>query len=164
VNNPVFNAPIPGMGMTTELGNRPWERPSQYATVDEALDFYIPRLADDEMSEQLVELMETGIPLTTIANGIQMNGVMEGKHSADVGILILPVLIEMMRFIGDSAGAKYDTGLEEKKKLRGSMVSRAVKELREEMNQEDTPEEVTTEPEQEELPMDMPSGLMARRS
>lgn len=161
----IFDAPIPGMGMTHEVGGRPWQNPPQYATVEEALDYYIPRMASDEFSNQLVDIMQMGVPLTTLANTVQMSGVMDGKHSADIGILILPVLIEMMQFLGDSAGVEYKSGLEDEKEPRSSLGMLAIEKLRIEESKQ---EEVTEEPEQPELPMDMPEeepkGLMARRA
>ena len=32
---PVFDAPVPGMGMTHELGARPWQQPAQYTKMDD---------------------------------------------------------------------------------------------------------------------------------
>jgi len=162
----IFDAPIPGMAMTHELGARPWQSPPQYATVEEAIEYYIPRMANDDFSEQLVDVMQMGVPLTTLANTIQLSGVMDGKHTADVGILILPVLIEMMQFLGDSAGVEYTSGLEDKKEPRSSLAMLAIEKLRIEESMQE--EGVKEEPEQQELPMDMPEeepqGLMARRA
>ena len=162
----IFDAPIPGMAMTHELGARPWQNPPQYTTVEEALDYYIPRMANDAFSDQLVDIMQMGVPLTTLANTVQMSGVMDGKHSADIGILILPVLIEMMQFIGDSAGVEYNSGLEDSDEPRSSIGVLAIDKLRKE---EAMQEEAGVEEEmQTELPMDMPEeepkGLMARRA
>lgn len=165
---PRFDAPIPGMGMTHELGARPWQNPPLYTTVEEALDYYIPRMASTEFSSQLLDIMATGIPLTTLANTVQMAGVMDGKHSADVGILILPVLIEMMRFLGDSADVDYVTGLDEDtSRPRATLVNKAISELRKEETKEDAIEEPMpneqTELPLEEPPVEEPTGLMARR-
>ena len=107
-----FSRPIPGEGMTAELGARPWQNPPQFATVADALGYYIPRMAQDEFAKGLINTMEMGVPLTSLANIMMLSGVMEGKHSVDVGILIIPSLIETMRLIGDSAGVEYDTGME----------------------------------------------------
>ena len=109
-DTPSFDRPIPGMSLTAELGNRPWQQPPQYSTVEEALQWYIPRLTNPEMLDQLLNVMESGIPLTTIADSMQTGGVMEGKHSLDVGILILPVLIETMAYLAEEAGIEYDEG------------------------------------------------------
>ena len=107
-----FSAPIPGQGMTAELGSRPWQNPPQYATVEEALEWYIPRLVSDEMYEGLVDTMELGIPLTTMADTLQSGGVMQGLHTIDVGMLAMPVIIEMLAYIAEDAGIEYNMGTE----------------------------------------------------
>ena len=108
--SPMIDAPIPGQSLTAELGNRPWQKPPQYNTVEEALEYYIPRLTDPDMLDDLFDVMETGIPLTTIANALQSAGVMEGKHTIDVGILVMPVLIETMAYLAEESDIEYTMG------------------------------------------------------
>jgi len=166
MTEPMFDAPIPGQSLTAELGARPWQSPPQFTTVDEALEFYVPRMANDSFSEKLIDVMEMGVPLTTLANSMQMNSVMEGKHSVDVGIIIMPVLIEMMRLIGDSAGIEYDTGMDKKEKTRSTLITKALNKLRDEEAKNETSEEPVIEPEvvEEQAPVEEePKGLMARR-
>jgi hypothetical protein len=134
---PKLDAPVPGESLTAELGSRPWQQPPQYATVEEALDYYIPRLQSDEVSKQLIDVLEMGIPVTTIANTMQLGSVMEGKHSVDVGMLILPVLVELIMLIGDTAGVKYTSGLEKDKSIRGSIVDLAVSRFENQKNDEE---------------------------
>jgi len=131
---PKLDAPIPGHSLTKELGSRPWQQPAQYTTVEDALDYYIPRLESDEVTEQLLDVLEMGIPVTTVANTMQLSSVMEGKHSVDVGMLILPVLVELIMLIADSAKIEYTSGLEKDKKMRGSLVDLAVSKFNEEKN------------------------------
>lgn len=126
-----FDAAIPGQSLTAELGSRPWQQPAQFTTVEAALDYYIPRLQTDEVTSQLLDVMEMGIPVTTIANTMQLGGVMEGKHSVDVGMLILPVLVEIIMLIGDTAKVKYTSGLQKGKDIRGSLVDLAVEKFKE---------------------------------
>ena len=163
----MFDAPIPGQSLTHELGARPWQSPPQFTNVDDAVEFYVTRMAEDSFSEKLVDTMEMGIPLTTLANIMQMNNVMEGKHSVDVGILVMPVLIEMMRLIGDSAGIKYDTGMDKKEKTRSTLIDKALNRLRDEEAKNENTEETMPEPEvveEETTPVEEePKGLMARR-
>jgi hypothetical protein len=155
------------MGMTAEVGSRPWQNPPQYNTVEEALDFYIPRMTEENFNDQLLDIMEMGIPLTTIANSIQSAGVMEGKHTIDVGMLIMPVLIEMMAYIGDDAGIEYDTGTEMRKdddRISSSKIALAMKKMKERLPEELNSEETV---EVEEVPEEVepqPTGLMARRA
>ena len=103
----MFDGPIPGMSLTAEYGGRPWQQPPKNTTIEEALSFYMPRLSDETFVPELLKVMELGIPLTTIANAMQ------GQHSVDVGILIIPVLIEVMALIGDREGVEYTVGTED---------------------------------------------------
>jgi len=161
---PMIDAPIAGQSLTAELGNRPWQQPPQYTTVEEALQFYIPRLTNPEMLDDLLNVMETGVPLTTLANAIQSSGVMEGKHSLDVGILIMPVLMETMAYLAEEAGIKYEAGTNKRigsDKPSDAAIARAIAMVKKKQGEpSEEPEEVQTEMELEE-----PSGgLMSRRN
>lgn len=166
-----FNAPIPGQSLTAELGARPWQHPPQYNTVEEAMDFYAPRILEPQFRDQLVDVMELGIPLTTIANSLQSGGVMQGKHTIDVGILIMPVLIEMLSYVGDEEGIEYTIGTEmedeDQDKFRDSTIAKAMRDVRKKMEQagtepvEELPETGVEEESMAEEPE--PTGLMARR-
>ena len=158
----MFNAPIPGESLTAEMGGRPWEQPAQYNTVEEALDYYITQMSSDQFFDQLVDVLEMGVPVTTLADIIQTSSMMKGIHNLDVGILITPALIEMIMLMGDIAKVDYESGLEDKQdKERNSnmTVMRAKQELKEELsNKEDTSTEEVVGVEEE------PLGLMSRRN
>lgn len=166
-----LNAPIPGQSLTAELGARPWQHPPQYNTVEEAMDFYAPRILEPQFRDQLVDVMEMGIPLTTIANSLQSGGVMQGKHSIDVGILIMPVLIEMLSYVGDEEGIEYTIGTEmedeDQDKFRDSTIAKAMRDVKQKMEQtggelvEELPETGVEEESMAEEPAS--AGLMARR-
>ena len=162
---PSFDAPIPGMSLTHELGARPWQSPAQFSNVEEVVEYYLERMSLEDFSDQLVDVMEMGVPVTDIANTLQLGGVMEGVHSIDTGILVIPLLIEMMMLIGDSAGVKYDSGLEDspnKNKMRKTQAEKILRKLEQKIDdKEDTPAKETVE---DKTPMDTPSGLMARRN
>ena len=160
-----FDAPIPGMSLTAELGGRPWQNPPMYPTVEAAIDYYVTRMSTDAFELQLLDILEMGIPVTSIVEVMQMNGVMEGLHSVDVGILISPVLIEFIMLVGDSAGIKYNTGMEteEEEGLRPSAITKALGKFKKAMA-EGEEEEPTPEPEPVEEETEEPVGLMARRT
>ena len=163
VSSPSFDRPVPGMSLTAELGNRPWQQPPQYSTVEEALQWYIPRLTNPEMLDQLLDVMESGIPLTTIADAMQTGGVMEGKHSLDVGILILPVLIETMAYLAEEAGIKYDEGSNVETDpdiVPDSTIALVKRKVKEQMGEPIEKEEPVMEQQQEETPPQ--GGLMSR--
>jgi hypothetical protein len=158
----MIDAPIAGQSLTAELGNRPWQKPAQYTTVEEALDFYIPRLTDVETQDDLMNVIELGIPLTTIADALQSGGTMDGKHSIDVGILIIPVLIETLAYLAEEQGVEYVTGTEKEVSdtPSSSAVALAIKKIKE---KSDEPQEIE-EPEVELEPEEPSGGLMSRRT
>lgn len=166
-----FDAPIPGMGMTHELGARPWQTPPTYTTVEETSDYYIEKMSNPKFKEQLLDVMEMKIPLTTLANTIQLGSVMEGLHTVDVGMLMIPILVETMALIGDSSDIDYVTGMDDVKADRPAMTSRIISNLKDKQNldsdismEEPMEEEMSMEqPIEEEMPMEQPKGLMARR-
>jgi hypothetical protein len=167
VNNtePRFEAPIPGMSMTHELGARPWQTPPKYATVEEALEYYLPRMQDNSFTDSLINVIEMGMPLTTLANTIQLAGVMEGRHSVDVGILIMPVLIEMMQLVAEAEGIEYVTGMERdmKSETKDSDVSAALATLKDDLVNEDTDKPQIKNMDIVEEKDEPSMGLMARR-
>jgi len=171
-----FDRPIPGMGMTHELGARPWQTPPTYTTIDEAADYYIEKMSSAEFKNKLLDVMAMNVPLTTVANTMQLSSVMEGLHTVDVGMMMIPILVEVMALIGDSADVDYVTGMDAKKEARPSMINKIIEDMKSEIGdvedmdegmemqqpQEET-EAMPTEETQEEMPMEQPKGLMARR-
>lgn len=156
----IFDAPIPGMSLTHELGARPWQQPSQFSTVDEAIEYYMVSMTSEEFMEQLIDVLEMGVPVTSIANSMQLSSVMEGKHTVDVGMLVVPLLIELIMMLGDSAGIEYETGLQNpnKNKARDSQLAKYAMKYKKTLDEVDTKEMVAEKTEDEQ-----PTGLMARR-
>ena len=169
---PDFDAPIPGQSLTAEVGSRPWQNPPRYATVDEALEHYIPRITSSEMSNELLDIMEMGVPVTAIADTIQTGGVMQGLHTVDVGVLILPVLMEMLAYIAEDADIEYELGMKariDEDKIPESKIALSMRKMRKEMPEAmaSEKENVTVEEPVEEAPEEEvvapPAGLMSRR-
>jgi len=163
-STPNFDAPIPGQSLTAELGGRPWQQPSKNTTVDEAIDYYMERMSSEEFMVQLADVLEAGVPVTTLANTIQMASVMDGIHTVDVGMLVLPMLMEMIMMIGDSAGIEYDKGLEDpnKQPIRDSLFAKLINKYEKKLNTVDLE---TVQEDKDDTDMDeQPKGLMARRT
>lgn len=82
--------------------------------MEEAINFYVNRMSSDEFVDKFLISLEYGVPITSIANIIQLHGVMEGRHTLDVSMLIMPVIIELLALIAESNNVEYDMGLENK--------------------------------------------------
>ena len=167
-NRQPFDAPIPGQSLTAEVGSRPWQSPPKYATIEQALEYYIPRITSEDMYDDLLDILELGVPITSLADTIQSAGVMQGLHSVDVGVLITPVIIEMLAYIGDEAEIEYDLGMQKRldeDKISDSKIALAMKAMRSKM-----PEAVAEANEEQDEPVEEPemapepTGLMARRA
>jgi len=89
-----FVAPIPGMSLTKEPRNTPWEQPPLYSKPEEALGFYFKKFEDEDTLDDTLFLLEQGFPLSTFIDSTTSYGVMEGYHSFDVKLLISPLLHE----------------------------------------------------------------------
>lgn len=175
---PKLDGPIPGQSLTAEPGSRPWRRPYQFSTIDEVVEHYIPQFTDETFSTLLIEQIENGVPLTTIAEIITTANVMEGRHSIDLAVLASPILIEAMMFVAETAGVDPVIGTESELYRQvgrdSELVKRAVDKLPSDDVAVDDLEEAMPEEElmpvmeEEPAPMEEPpvmerKGLMAPR-
>jgi hypothetical protein len=165
MEQPRLDAPRPGMGMTHELGARPWQTPPKLAKVDDVVQDYLIKMQDDSFVKQLVGVLESGVPVTTLANTIQLAGVMEGRHSVDTGMLVIPVLMEMIMLIADKAGIKYDSGMDkdDTEATKDTMIASVLEEMTQELEKKDT-DEIDNDEEQSTETESEPMGLMSRRA
>jgi hypothetical protein len=164
-SEPTFDAPIPGMSLVHELGARPWQTPAQYTTVDEAIEYYMSRMTSEDFMLQVVDVLEMGVPVTVVVNTIQLANVMEGIHSIDVGMLVSPLLMELIMMIGDSAGIEYRTGMDDpdEGKTKPTFYAKYLNEYTKKLQETPLDELVEEEREKEEEIKEEPAGLMARR-
>ena len=156
---PELDAPIPGMALTHELGARPWQTPPEFVSIEEALDYYIPRLTDTNYMGRLIDIIETKIPLTSIADTLTLGGVMQGLHTIDVAVLVNPILVELMEGIAKNAEVDYVVGDDEG--IDDAPDSMLIKKAMEKIDNMDISSVV--EPEKNNDAESKSSGLMSRR-
>lgn len=163
-----LDAPVPGMSLTAEPKGRPWRRPYQYSTVDEVATYYMDLMMDPRFTEGLIEQVEVGFPLAMIADVWITTSTMEGVHSVDLGGLVSPVVITMMKTLLDAEGVSYEIGDEEDEV---TMSKKEMINLRNELlgsdNLEASESPMMEEPvpteEMPEEPSEAPRGLMSRK-
>jgi len=102
-----LHKPIPGISLTGEPGNAPWEQPPKFTTIDEVIDFYSDRITDEEVLPDLIDAIQGNVPLITIADGMIRMGIMEGMHTIDAGMLVKPVLIELFISMAEIYDIEY---------------------------------------------------------
>jgi hypothetical protein len=153
--NIFLSAPIPGQSLTVEPGSVPWEQPPQYTTLAEVVKFYTEKIDDPDLILDLLDLLKRDIPILTIVNTLTKSSIMHGYHYVDVGFLVTPILVEMIKTIAELNDVPYVVSGEDKAK-RGRIDPRAIKELIDEMKKT-----VTANPETV-VNKEPAKGLMAR--
>ena len=104
-DNP-FDAPVPGQGLTDNPGNYPWEHPPQYVTTDGAADHLWNRMSEPEFAEQIIAMLDAGVPVEAIGRTVLFGGFLKGKFSPDVAFIIAEPVMKMIATIGVIAGIK----------------------------------------------------------
>jgi hypothetical protein len=152
--NIFLDRPIPGQSLTVEPGSVPWERPPQYSTLAEVVGFYTEKIDDADVILDLLDALKRDIPILTIVNTITKTSLMNGYHTVDLGFLVTPILVEMIKTIAELNDVPYIVSYDDQ--IKGSQVSpRVIKQLIDEMKTkvEANPETVVEQPRK---------GLMAK--
>jgi len=183
----LLNAPIAGQSLTDTPKNYPWERPAEISDPREAIKFHMDGLSSPESLDNILELIQMGVPLRALAKTALTTAQMEGIHSVDVSLIIGDVVFEELVSIAEEAGLDYKTGDEpsefEAKEKEDELVLAMLRKKLDALDpeSEDTGEEfmrqvetMMAEPQEEEeqdteeMPMmeapveEAPRGLMAR--
>jgi len=101
-----LEAPIPGQSLTDQPKNWPWENPPEMADTEDATRFYINKLANDDVMDDLSVLFGGGMPVAPFVKTLLTTGVMNGRHSIDVSIIIAPVIHAFIKAAMTSYGIK----------------------------------------------------------
>lgn len=154
-----LSGPIPGMSLTTEPGNRPWENPPLMHSVQEVANFYSERLLEEDTQEAIVAALDKGIAVDTMTEQLTTSAVMEGYHNIDVSVLVTPIVRELIMYVGDINDIEYTVSYREEQK-KGKVPYKLAKQIAEEVMQEAPEEDVVAA----EGDMPVRKGLMAKRS
>ena len=104
-NNP-FDAPVPGQSLTDKPGNYPWEHAPQYTDTAEAADYVWDKLSQPEFAEQVIAMLDAGIPVEAIGRIIIFAGFTEGKWTPDVAFIIAEPVMKMIAAVGIHGNVK----------------------------------------------------------
>ena len=169
-----FDRPIPGQSLTDEPRNNPWENPAEMSDIEDVTKYYINRLADQDVIDDLSAVVESGVPLKPVVETITSAGTMRGLHSVDNAMLVGPIIHQFLKSAMETQGVSVrDTGRNyekesaEKEMMRVQLLT--AKYLSE--NPDDGMDEgkkvlsemtEAGEPEEEVTPAEKPMGVMAK--
>ena len=93
----MLQGPVPGQSLTDTPRNAPWERPSEFDTVEDAVKFHINKLADPDVLDDIAIAFKLGADLKTMSEMIVNMGSMKGLHTVEVGMLAGPVIASFIK-------------------------------------------------------------------
>ena len=99
-----FDGPVAGQSLTDEPGNYPWEHAPQYTDPEELLDSMYDQLTSGKMAEQIIAMLDAGVPVEAIVRTMTFSGFMQGKYTPDVGFMIIEPSMKLVSAIGIRAG------------------------------------------------------------
>jgi hypothetical protein len=151
-----FIKPVPaGISWTDNPKSTPWNTPPELVKVEEVAQRYINTLTAPSTINSMLDVLETGIPIAALANAMMLTGVASNVHTIDAGILVIPVIIEMLVTLAEIHGVEYQVF--EKDPDDDLVPARVIRKALQKA--EETPAEVVEEPSEPML-----SGLMARKN
>jgi len=119
--------PIPaGISWTAPEKSRAWQNPPKFTKLSDVANNYISMLSSKNMANSVLDAVETKAPLASLAESIMLAGVLKGAHTLDTGILVMPIIIEMLKTVAMIHDIKTVTYSEEYDDMR-SIPTRAVK-------------------------------------
>lgn len=103
----MFDSPIPGQSLTKEPKNYAWENPPEMVDVDDVIGFHLNKLSEEKSIDNLLLLLESGMPVKTLVETFLTSAVMSGLHTVDVSILVAPVLHEFITMTAEDAEINF---------------------------------------------------------
>lgn len=152
----IATAVSPGISWTAPLKGRPWMNPPKSVSVTDIAQQYIAAIGDAASANSVLEALETKMPLSIIAETFMMGGVSKGMHTLDAGVLVMPVIIEILKTVAELNDIEYVVFPEDVEapvvptRLLNKVISATTKTIAEQAQTPEMPEEEQT-------------GLMARK-
>ena len=85
-----LDAPVPGQGLTQDPEvPQQWETPPQITDIKEARELVFRQLIEPTRLPHMLTLVESGIPVSTIAMTVVKQGFKDGMWTPDLGLLLL---------------------------------------------------------------------------
>lgn len=150
--------PVPaGISWTAPEKSRAWQNPPKYTKLSDVANNYIAMLSSKDMANNVLDALDTKVPLASLAEAIMLTGVHKGAHTLDTGMLVMPIIIEMLKTVAMIHDIKTVTYSEEYDDMR-VIPTRAIK-MALASNMEIPTEDISSPPVQE-----IKAGLMQRKT
>jgi len=103
-----FQAPIPGQSLTNDPDDPyPWESPPQYTDFQEALDYTVAELLEEDAYSKLMEGIGSGVPIADVVSQILYTGFTNGKWNPDMMLMLAEPLMYVIMALTEKSGIEY---------------------------------------------------------
>lgn len=144
---PDFKGPVPGANLLADTRKYPWHRPPEIETYDEAVDYMLSKISEDEQSELIYSLLQIDINIPTVVSSMLMQAISRGKLPIDLAVLIAGPMARYIEIVAKMEGYKYDMGLDDSDRIKvtPTLLRRSLGII--DNDEEDTLEEAVAQPE-----------------
>ena len=99
-----FAQPIPGQSLTDIPRNSPWERPPEMVEPDKITEYYIKKLSDDELLQDLSLVFELGGDLRSTTEAMLLIGTQQGLHTVEAGLVVAETVGTYIKLLMNDMG------------------------------------------------------------
>jgi len=149
-----------GISWTAPEKSRNWQKPPKLVKITDVVKYYMAAISSEELASDMLDVLETDIPLSVIAESMMLSHVSEGLHTIDAGILAMPIIMEMLKTVAmlNNINTKdYASDFDKDEKVSNRVVKQAIAQV---FKTIETPA-AEVEPAEEAV---QPMGLMARKT
>ena len=101
----LFERSIPGQSLTNPVEQRyPWEQPPEITSVREGREKIFLNLLEPNRLRSVLDLLQSKIPVNTIAQVVLREGFNKGKFNPDMMLNLLEPTMYMLMAIAEKAG------------------------------------------------------------
>lgn len=115
---PEFKGPIPGANLLADTRKYPWHRPPEIVEYDEAVDYMLSKISEDEQSELIYSMLQIDVNVPAIVSAMLMQAISRGKIPIDLAVLVAGPMARYIEIIAKMEGYKYDMGLDDSDRIR----------------------------------------------
>ena len=105
-HTPLFNVSVPGESLVQPLGQHAYEKPPEFNTPKEALNFILEKYYHPTTFSNVVKVLSTGVSIELIVDTLVFTGFLQGKYTVDVAEIIKPALF--LNIIADARDTDLD--------------------------------------------------------
>ena len=113
--NPL-DGPIPGENYTSDTKNYPWHRPPQFTSMNEAFEYIVEQIGEEDVSTSIMTMLEIGVPVSRLVDMLLTAGIGGGKFTVDYAILMAGPLSHVICLMARRMEIEVDLGVNKKRK------------------------------------------------